>query len=458
MNLPIVAIIGRPNVGKSTLFNRLAGDRLAIVDDTPGTTRDRLVAEADWNGKRFHIIDTGGIDPTTGETTPLSISSSEYIQQIRDQALLAVQEADAVIFVVDASQGPTPADSEVADLLRARQKKRDGKNWPPILLVVNKADNQPLRESSVEFYALGMGDPHPISAYHGTGVGDILDLLVETFEIQEESDDDSVKIAIVGKPNAGKSSLLNRLAGEERAIVSPIAGTTRDSIDTKIAFSDIPVTLIDTAGIRRRGKVDRGVEKFSVIRSMRAIERCDVALLIIDATTNISAQDTHIAGFILEAWKSTLVLINKWDAIEKDTFTIEEYKQRIRAALNFMDYVPMLFISAKTGQRVEQVLPEALRIQEERLAKISTSALNRILMNAQDSHAPTSRTGRTLRIYYGTQVRSDPPTFMLYVNDPKLAHFTYLRYLENQIRKEYPFSGTPIRLVLKGRGKPKSRR
>lgn len=458
MNLPIVAIIGRPNVGKSTLFNRLAGDRLAIVDDTPGTTRDRLVAEADWNGKRFHIIDTGGIDPTTGETTPLSISSSEYIQQIRDQALLAVQEADAVIFVVDASQGPTPADAEVADLLRARQKKRDGKNWPPILLVANKADNQPLREGSVEFYTLGMGDPHPISAYHGTGVGDVLDLLVETFEIQEESDDDSVKIAIVGKPNAGKSSLLNRLAGEERAIVSPIAGTTRDSIDTKITFSDIPVTLIDTAGIRRRGKVDRGVEKFSVIRSMRAIERCDVALLMVDATTNISAQDTHIAGFILEAWKSTLVLINKWDAIEKDTFTIEEYKQRIRAALNFMDYVPMLFISAKTGQRVDQVLPEALRIQEERLAKISTSALNRILMNAQDSHAPTSRTGRTLRIYYGTQVRSDPPTFMLYVNDPKLAHFTYLRYLENQIRKEYPFSGTPIRLVLKGRSKPKARR
>jgi GTP-binding protein len=459
MNLPIVAIVGRPNVGKSTLFNRLAGERLAIVDDTPGTTRDRLFAESEWNGKRFHIIDTGGIDPTTGETTPLSISSAEYIQQIRDQALLAVQEADAILFLVDATQGSTPSDAEVADLLRNRQKKKDGKNWPPIFLVVNKADNKTLRESSVDFYALGMGDPIPVSAYHGQGIGDLLDELVASFSDSEEAEeDDSVKIAIVGKPNAGKSSLLNRLVGEDRAIVSPIAGTTRDAIDIQVTYEDIPLTLIDTAGIRRSGKVDRGVEKFSVIRSMRAIERCDVALLMIDATTHITAQDTHIAGFILEAWKSTVVLVNKWDAIDKDTFTIEEYKQRIRQALNFMDYVPMLFISAKTGQRVDQVLPEALRIQEERLAKITTSALNRILMNAQDMHAPTSKTGRILRIYYGTQVRSDPPTFMLYVNDPKLAHFTYLRYLENQIRNEYAFTGTPIRLVLKGRSRTKGQR
>ncbi len=459
MNLPIVAIVGRPNVGKSTLFNRLAGERLAIVDDTPGTTRDRLIAETEWNGKRFHIIDTGGIDPTTGEATPLSINSADYIQQIRDQALLAVQEADAIIFVVDASQGPTPSDDEVADLLRSRQKKHDGQNWPPIFLVVNKADNQTLRESSMEFYTLGMGDPLAISAFHGTGIGDMLDLLVEGLEEREElPDDDSVKIAIVGKPNAGKSSLLNYIVGEERSIVSPIAGTTRDAIDTPIVLDDIPITLIDTAGIRRRGKIERGVEKFSVIRSMRSIERCDVALLMIDATTNITAQDTHIAGFILNEWKSTVILVNKWDAIEKDTFTIEEYKQRIRQALNFLDYVPMLFISAKTGQRVDQVLPEALRVQEERLAKIGTSAFNRILMNAQDMHAPTSKTGRILRIYYGTQVRGDPPTFMLYVNDPKLAHFTYLRYIENQIRKEYPFTGTPIRLVLKGRGKSRGRR
>ncbi len=452
MNIPIVAIVGRPNVGKSTLFNRLAGEELAIVDDTPGTTRDRLFAESEWNGRRFHMIDTGGIDPTTGETTPLSIGSADYIQQIRDQALVAAQEADAILFVVDATTGLTSSDKEVADLLRSRQKKRDGMNWPPLFLVVNKADNKLLREGAVEFFELGLGDPYAISANHGTGTGDLLDALVASFPVlTNEEEDESVKIAIVGKPNSGKSSLLNRLVGEKRAIVSPIAGTTRDSVDSQIVFDNIPVTLIDTAGIRRRGRIDRGVEKYSVIRSMRAIERCDVALLMIDATTNITAQDTHIAGFILEDWKSTIVLVNKWDAIEKSNLTMEEYKQKIRLALNFMDYVPMLFISAKTGQRVDQVLPEALKVQDQRLAKLSTSALNRILMKAQDMHAPTSKTGRTLRIYYGTQVRSDPPTFMLYVNDVKLAHFSYLRYIENQIRKEFPFTGTPIHIVLKGK-------
>jgi len=452
MNVPIVAIVGRPNVGKSTLFNRLAGEELAIVDDTPGTTRDRLFAESEWNGRRFHMIDTGGIDPTTGEATPLSIGSADYIQQIRDQALVAAQEADAILFVVDATTGVTSSDEEVAVLLRSLQKKRDGKNWPPLFLVVNKADNKALRDSSVEFFELGLGEPYAISANHGTGTGDLLDALVAAFPEQpEEEEDDSVKIAIVGKPNSGKSSLLNKLVGEQRAIVSPIAGTTRDSVDSQIVIDDIPVTLIDTAGIRRRGRIDRGVEKYSVIRSMRAIERCDVALLMIDATTNITAQDTHIAGFILEAWKSTIVLINKWDAIEKSNLTMEEYKQKIRLALNFMDYVPMLFISAKTGQRVDQVMPEALKVQDQRLVRLSTSSLNRILMKAQDMHAPSSKTGRTLRIYYGTQVRSDPPTFMLYVNDVKLAHFSYLRYLENQIRKEFPFTGTPIHIVLKGK-------
>ena len=452
MKIPIVAIVGRPNVGKSALFNRLAGERLAIVDDTPGTTRDRLFAETEWNGRRFHIIDTGGIDPTSSSNakTPLSISSKEYIQEIRDQALAAVQEADAILFLVDAIAGITPADIEVTELLRSRQKKRGGQPWPPILLVANKADNQTFRENAVEFYQLGLGEPYPISALHGTGTGDLLDALVASFpETDEAPEDDSVKIAIVGIPNAGKSSLLNKLVGEKRAIVSPIAGTTRDAVDMLVNYNDTPITLIDTAGIRRRGKIDRGVEKYSVLRSMQAIERCDVALLMIDATKEISAQDAHIAGFILEAWKSAVVLVNKWDAIEKDTFTIEEYKTRIRQALNFMSYVPILFISAKTGQRVDQVIPMALQIQEERMARLGTSMLNRILMRAQDNHAPTSKTGRILKIYYGTQVRSDPPTFMLYVNDPKLAHFTYLRYLDNCIRKEYPFSGTPIHLVLK---------
>jgi GTP-binding protein len=370
------------------------------------------------------------------------------------QALVAIQDADAILFVVDVMDGLTSSDMEIADILRKNQKKRDGENWPPVFLVANKADNRRLRGEVVEFFQLGLGEPLPVSAQHGTGSGDLLDTLTASLpDAQEEEPDDSVRIALVGKPNVGKSSLLNRLVGEERAIVSPIAGTTRDALDTLIDFNGMPVTLIDTAGIRRRGKIDRGVEKFSVIRSMRAIERSDVALLMVDATQPIAAQDTHIAGFILDEWKSAVILVNKWDAIEKDTFTIEWYKEHIRNKLNFMSYVPILFISALTGQRVNRVLPLALQVQNERMVRLTTSTINRILMNAQDLHAPASKTGRILKIYYGTQVRSAPPTFMLFVNDSQLAHFTYLRFLENQIRREYPFTGTPIRLVLKRRKK-----
>jgi GTP-binding protein len=452
MPKPVVALVGRPNVGKSTLFNRLAGERLAIVDDTPGTTRDRLFAGSDWNGINFDIIDTGGIDPSTGGKEPLSIGSADYIQQIRAQAQLAVQEADVVLFLVDAASGVTPADLEVALLLRKNQKKIGGKTLPPVFLVVNKSDNKNLQVQAAAFYELGMGEPYPVSAVHGIGTGDLMDDVVKSFPpMQDETDNDAVKIAIVGKPNVGKSSLLNRLVGEERAIVSPIAGTTRDAVDTHLVFEDLPLTLIDTAGIRRRGKIIPGVEKYSVIRSLRAIEQADVSLLMIDAGSGISAQDTHIAGFILEARKSAVVLVNKWDAIEKDGFTMEAFSQRIRSELNFMDYVPMLFISAKTGQRVDQVLPLALKVQEERLARISTGALNRILQHAQDMHAPTRKGGAAIKLYYGTQVRSDPPTFLIHVNDPRLAHFTYQRYLENQIRKEYPYTGTPITLVFKAR-------
>jgi GTP-binding protein len=452
MSKPVVALVGRPNVGKSTFFNRLTGEPLAIVDDTPGTTRDRILAEAEWNGREFHIIDTGGIDPTTGGREPLSIGSADFIREIREQASLAIEASDVVLFITDASSGVTPADMEVARLLRKNQKVVEGKEIPPILLVVNKADNAALRENASQFYELGLGDPYPISAVHGTGTGDLLDALVESFSPEEEAtEDESVKIAIVGKPNVGKSSLLNKLIGEERAIVSPIPGTTRDAVDTKFSLQDIPITLIDTAGIRRRGKIDQGVEKYSVIRSLRAIERCDVALLVIDATVGISAQDAHIAGFILESWKSTVVVVNKWDAVPKDTYTMSSYTEKIQQELNFLSYVPILFISAKTGQRVDQVLPMALKVQEERLLRLTTAQLNRVLHQAQDNHAAPSRTGRNLRLYYSTQVRTDPPTFMIYVNDPKLAHFTYLRYLENQIRKEFPFTGTPIRLVLKPR-------
>lgn len=454
MTKPVVALVGRPNVGKSTLFNRLIGEPMAIVDDTPGTTRDRIFGEAEWNGKKFDVIDTGGIDPSAAVAgrEPLSIGSSEFISEIRTQATVAVQDANAVLFVVDAISGVTPADREVAQILRKMQKMVDGQPTPPVFLVVNKADSAQIRLGTPEFYELGMGDPYPISAIHGTETGDLLDDLVAAFPHDEEdTDDDSVKIALVGKPNVGKSSLLNRLIGEERAIVSPIPGTTRDAVDTQFLYNDLPITLIDTAGIRRRGKIEPGVEKYSVVRTMRALERCDVALLMIDATAGITAQDTHIAGYILENMKSTVVLVNKWDAVEKDSFTMQQYTETIQRELNFMPYVPILFISAKTGQRVEQVLPTALQVQEERLARLNTGQINRILQEAQDKHAATSRTGRALHIYYGTQVRSDPPTFLLFVNDPKLGHFTYMRYLENRIREVYPFTGTPIKLVLKAR-------
>ena len=453
MAKPIVALVGRPNVGKSTLFNRLVGERMAIVDDTPGTTRDRLFGEAEWNGRAFHIVDTGGIDPTHGGKAPLSIGSADFINEIKSQAEVAISEADAVLFVNDGEAGVTSPDLEVATILRRSQKKlEDGTFWPPIFVVVNKCENEERRNAAAEFYELGLGDPIAISAVHGTSTGDLLDLLVASFPEQaEEEEDESIKIAIVGKPNAGKSSLLNKLVGEERAIVSPIPGTTRDATDTKIEVDGIEVTLIDTAGIRRRGKIEPGVEQFSVLRSFKAIERADVALLMIDATTGITSQDAHIAGFILDQWKSCVVIVNKWDAIEKDSFTMEEYTKKIRSDLNFMDYVPLLFISAKTGQRVEQVMPMALRVQEERLARLSTSKINEVIHKAQDAHPHPSHAGQQLKMFYGTQVRSDPPTFMIYVNQPKLMHFTYLRYLENQIRAEYGFLGTPIRIVTKGR-------
>ncbi|MDD5468637.1 MAG: ribosome biogenesis GTPase Der [Anaerolineales bacterium] len=456
MPKPVVVLVGRPNVGKSTLFNRLAEERLAVVDDVPGTTRDRIVTEVEWGGVLFDLVDTGGIDPTPATMgkarQPLSIGSADFIKEIRQQAEMAIQEADAILFVVDAEHGITSADREVAEILRRKQVERDGQRWPPVLLVVNKADSAARRTEALQFYELGIGEPYAISALHGTGTGDLLDVLAATFVSRgEEQEDESVKIAIVGKPNVGKSSLLNRLLGEERAIVSPIPGTTRDAIDTHMVYQDLPITLIDTAGIRRRGKIDPGVEKYSVMRSMRAIERADVSLLLIDATSGITAQDAHIAGYILDSWKSVVVVVNKWDAVPKDSYTMEAYTQHVRQELKFLDYVPVLYISAKTGQRVERVLPTALQVQEERLVRLSTSQLNQILQGAQDQHPSPSRAGRQLRIYYATQVRNDPPTFLIYVNDPQLAHFSYLRYLENRIRAVYPFLGTPLRLVLRPR-------
>ncbi len=460
MKRPVVALVGRPNVGKSTLFNRLAGERLAVVDDRPGTTRDRLVTEVEWNGVSFDVVDTGGIDPTDlSRAEPLSLDSADYIESIRAQAQMAAHDADLILFLVEIESGLTPADEEIAHILRKQQKKEEGLPFPPILLVVNRCDNLERRAAASEFYALGMGDPHPISALHGSGTGDLLDQLVASLQLapadEFPAEDDVVSIAIVGRPNAGKSSLLNRLLGEERVIVSPIPGTTRDAIDTQLTYHGQKITLIDTAGIRRRGRIEPGVEKYSVLRALKAIERADVVLLMIDAKEGVTAQDMHIAGMVIDKHKSVVLLINKWDLIEKDSFTMETYSEQIRSSLNFLPYVPVLYISAKTGQRVHQVLPTALRVQEERLRRIPTGEMNRLLQNALSAHPPPTHRGKTLNILFASQVRTDPPTFLFHVNDPTLVHFTYERFLENRIREKYGFLGTPIRLSFRKRNRKK---
>jgi GTP-binding protein len=455
MTKPIVALVGRPNVGKSTLFNRLTGERLAVVDDAPGTTRDRLVAEAEWQGFAFDIVDTGGIDPTDlRRWEPLSLDSADYIPQIRAQAEMAARDADAVLFMVDVESGVTPADHEVAEILRKLQITREGKQWPPVILLVNRCENEERRAQATEFYELGMGEPVPISALHGTGTGDMLDLLIEALELKdrlEEEPDPAIKIAIIGRPNVGKSSLLNRLLGEDRVIVSPIPGTTRDAIDTQLTYHGQPITLIDTAGIRRRGRIEPGVERYSVIRALKAIDRADVVLLMIDATEGVTAQDAHIGGMAIDKFKSVIVVVNKWDAVTKDTHTMPAYTAHIRDQLNFLDYVPVLYISALTGQRVGQILPTALQVQEERYRRIPTGELNRLIRQAISGHAPPTKGGKRLRIVYVSQVRSDPPTFLFHVNDPELVHFSYERYLENQIRRQYSFMGTPLRFSFRRR-------
>lgn len=449
MPKPMLAIVGRPNVGKSTLFNRIVGYRLAVVSEVPGTTRDRIQADAEWRGVNFTVVDTGGIEVTAGyATAPLSQDSSLFLSAMLAQANIAIDAADVVLLLVDAQVGITAADEEVADILRRTTK--------PVVIAANKADNTDRRESAVEFYGLGLGQVFPISALHGTGTGDLLDAIVDAFPIPphtEETQDESVQIAIVGRPNVGKSSLLNRLLGEERAIVSPIAGTTRDPIDTVLEWDQTRITLVDTAGIRRRGRIDPGVERFSVLRSLRAIKRADVALLLIDAQDGVMAQDEHVAGFVLEENTSVVVLVNKWDAVQKDTYTMAEYTKRLRSQLKFMDYVPVLFISALTGQRVNRVLPLALEVTRARSQRIPTSELNRLVRDAVASHAPPSKGGRRLKFLFATQPAVDPPTFVFFVNDPDLAHFSYQRFLENKIRERYPFPGTPLVLRFRPRNR-----
>lgn len=443
MSRPIVALVGRPNVGKSTLFNRLAGERLAVVDERPGTTRDRIVTEAEWNGVAFDVVDTGGLDPNLSRRAgTLSVDSAEYIDDIRRQAETACREAEAVVFLVDVVDGVTPADLEVAEFLR--RLRRDGR--PALFLVVNKCDTPARRQQAMEFYALGLGDPIPISALHGTGIGDLLDAVTAGLPRVTAEDDSSIRIAIVGRPNVGKSSLLNRLLGEERVIVSPLPGTTRDAVDTRLTFHGTPITLIDTAGLRRRGRIVPGVEQYSVLRTLRAVERAQVVLLMIDGADGLTAQDAHIGGLIVEKKRPVVLLVNKWDLVEKDEHTMDEFRRRIQAEMAFLEFAPVLFVSALTGQRTGQVLPMALQVQEESVRRVPTSQLNRVLQEALDHHPPPAHAGRPLRLLFIAQTRTAPPTFEVQVNDPRLVHFSYVRYLENALRRRFGFLGTPIEL------------
>lgn len=441
----LVALVGRPNVGKSTLFNRILGQRLAVVSEVPGTTRDRLYAEAEWAGVSFLLVDTGGLEVTEGRhTQPLSEDSEQFLPLIRQQANIAIQDADVVVQVVDGQSGITAADLEVADILRRSQK--------PIIVAANKLESSRLRDGAYEFYELALGEVFPISALHGTGTGDLLDAIVESIPVSDvEEEDDSIKVAILGRPNVGKSTLLNKLIGEERAIVSPIPGTTRDAIDTKLNWEGHDFTLIDTAGIRRRGKIDPGVEKYSVLRAIKALQRADVALLLIDAAEGITTQDAHIAGMLIKEYASVIVLVNKWDTVDKDTFTIHIYSDEIRQALNFLPFVPLLFISAKTGQRVNKIMELIVEVFEARFQRISTGQLNRLMRDAISRHPPPQKGGIRVKFAYVTQATVDPPTFVFFVNKPDWVHFTYQRYLENRIREEFPFPGTPIRLVFRAR-------
>ena len=433
---PIVAIVGRPNVGKSTLFNRLAGEKISIVKDTPGVTRDRIYAEAEWLNHRFTMIDTGGIEPKTDDL---------LLKYMRDQAQMAIELADSVIFIVDSKAGLTDADQEVANMLRRSQK--------PVVLAVNKLDNMRDISPIYEFYNLGLGDPMPISAEQGLGLGDMLDMVIETFPEQEEEEeaDEKLKIAVIGKPNTGKSSLINKLLGENRMIVSDIAGTTRDAVDTEVTYNGRSYVFIDTAGIRRQSKVNEDLERFSVLRSVSAVERCDIAILMIDATTGITEQDAKIAGIAHENGKGVIIAVNKWDAIEKDDKTMNEFGKDIDTVLSYLPYAPKIYISALTGQRLTQIYETIDQVEESILKRVPTGILNDVLYDATSMNQPPSDKGRQLRIYYMTQIGVKPPTFVIFVNNQELMHYSYKRYLENCIRKAFGFEGTPIKFIIRER-------
>ena len=442
MNKPIVAIVGRPNVGKSTFFNKIAGKRISIVEDIPGVTRDRIHADAEWLGHPFTLVDTGGIDPKSDDV---------LLSQMRTQAQTAMELADVICFFTDARDGLTDDDRDVANLLR-----RTGK---PVLLVVNKVDYLGLNDSMYEFYELGLGDPIGISSVNMLGFGDLLDQIISHFPPEDPSLSDLeeavIQMAIVGRPNVGKSSLTNRLLGQDRTMVSDIPGTTRDAIDTEFTAEDGTVfNIIDTAGMRRKSSIeDESLERYSVLRSVAAIRRCDVALLLIDANDGVTEQDTKIAGLIHEEGKGVIIVVNKWDALEKETGTLEKYKKEVIDRLKFMDYAPVLFISAKTGQRVQTVFDKVKEVFETTRRRITTGVLNDVLNDATDHLQPPLQGTRRLKIYYGTQIGVQPPSFVLFVNDEKLMSFSYERYLENWFRKTFPLEGTPIRFILREKKK-----
>jgi len=437
MTKPVVAIVGRPNTGKSTLLNRIVKRPVAITEDLPGTTRDRNMADVTWEGVEFTLVDTGGL-----EIEP----RSTIARGVKTQVETAINEADVIVDVVDAIDGVTPVDSEIADILRRANK--------PVLLAANKADNNRLETEALEFWELGLGEPLAISAHHSRGIAELLDKIIELLPSHPPAEikPESIKVAIVGRPNVGKSMLLNTLIGDERAIVDDAPGTTRDAIDTPFDFNGQSMLLIDTAGIRRRGKVERGVEQYSVVRTFRAIDRADIVLLVLDATEMVTSQDTHIAGYIQEAYKGIILIVNKWDLIEEKD--IAGWNKTVKNEFKFASYAPILYTSAKSGQGVDRIMPQVSQIYRERLKRLSTSAVNNVIQEAVTAHNRPTSQGKQLKIFYATQAEANPPTFVFFTNDARLVHFSYQRFLENRLRQAFGFAGTPLRLIFKTRGEP----
>lgn len=434
MGKPIIAVVGRPNVGKSTLFNRISGHRISIEEDVPGVTRDRVYCDAEWLESKFTMIDTGGIDPHTDDI---------LLTQIRKQAEIAVETSDVILFMVDGRANASTADEEIANMLRRSRK--------PVLLVANKIDNMIMPDTYYEYYSLGLGEPFPISAINSLNFGDLLDTLVSMFpeHLVDDYDEDVVRVAVIGKPNAGKSSLVNNILGEERVIVSDIAGTTREAIDTPFTMGENKYVLIDTAGIRRKSRVEENVERYSVLRAMTAIERSDVCLIVIDAIEGVTEQDKRVAGFAHEAGKASIIVVNKWDLIEKDNNTFNDFTKTVRNELAFMTYAPILFVSALTGQRVQKIMETVDFVSNQHAMRIPTGTLNDIISQAILMNQPPSDKGKRLKIYYMTQASVKPPRFIVFINDEELAHFSYMRYLENTIRKHFNFEGTPIKMEVR---------